>query len=726
MAKKKKWKQQGKKSAAVERQTASRAAAGSPKAAAGQGTAAKLMNRWRTAICLAVIALLGILIYANTFSVPFVFDDQANIVNNDGVRDLHGLINGSGFQRFVGMLSFMANYRLNGFDVTGYHIFNLTVHLLNALMVFALISLTLRMPVFRKLRTGESGALNPATVIPLFAALIFVAHPIQTQAVTYIVQRLASLATFFYLLALLAYIKSRLLSRAGGLDAEEDHGPGLNSRASDRNSILRIPLVGRISRSRGFFYGVALVSAVLAAGTKEIAFTLPAVLALWEFSFCAGELKKRITRLLPFLAVMVIVPLSHVSGNSTMLEVKGELPPPPAQEYLMTQFRVIVTYLRLLVFPQGQNLDYDYPIYNSLSNLNVFISLLFLLLIAAGGIMCYFYSSRQRGRPLLWLTGFGIFWFFITLSVESSVIRIPDLIFEHRLYLPSIGFIIATVSGLEIAAMVVAKRIPWINKALVVFLALVVGIFAAATLSRNNVWRQNITIWEDTVSKSPGKARPHNNLGTLYQANGELDRAEEQFRLAITSRPDYPEAHNNLGFVYELRGEPDKAEAEYNLALASKPDYAEAHNNLGIAFSNRGELDRAEAEYNLALASKPDYAEAHYNLGILYNQRGEFNKAEVEYRLALANSPDYENAWFNLGMNYLDEKSPGEAVAALKKAVEIKPDDFEAHLFLGNAYAGQGSFDKAIVEYNTAIKIKPDYQEAKDNILKVQQMMAGS
>ncbi|MFA4830511.1 MAG: hypothetical protein WC594_15010, partial [Thermodesulfovibrionales bacterium] len=409
-----------------------------------------------------LIAIGGFFVYSNTFNVPFHFDDTFTIVKNPGLKDLSNFWPPSG-SRWFGFLTFALNYYFGGLNVTGYHIVNLTIHIFNAILVYWLVVLTFKTPFFSNQQSAISSQQSKETnfdspihpfssasggqaYLPLFIALLFVSHPIQTQAVTYIVQRFTSLATMFYLLSLACYIRSRLST---------------------------------LPATRYTLYTVSLVSAILSMKTKEISFTLPIVITLYEFMFFGNNqfvipvktgiqdknemdscfrrndrmesVYKRLLFLIPFLLTMLIIPLSMIGTDKPIGDAIGELREASQETkqisrgiYLFIQFRVIVTYIRLLFIPINQNLDYDYSLYHSFFNPEVFLSALFLLSIFILGI--YLLCAKRLALPASRLISFGIFWFFITLSVESSIIPIRDVIFEHRLYLPSIGIIIIFVS----------------------------------------------------------------------------------------------------------------------------------------------------------------------------------------------------------------------------------------------------------------------------------------
>ncbi len=720
-----------------------------------------------------LIAVLGLLVYSNTFHSPFQWDGKPEILENSLLKDLDNFISSTkGYEynprRFIGYLSFALNYHVGGFDVIGYHIFNLVIHIANALLVYFLLILTFRTPYFSNQRSAISDlkatglasrqagkpaskaihdsrfTIHDSRLIALFSALLFVSHPLQTQAVTYIVQRFTSLATLFYLLSIVFYIKSRLASRQAG------------------------KLAG---------YLLSFVSAVLAMKTKEIAFTLPLVIVIYEFTFFKSSFRKKLLFLLPIVLTLIIVPLSVLHTGKPLGEILSDVSEKTKVQtqmsrwdYLMTEIRVIVTYIRLIFVPINQNLDYDYPKYHSLFTQSVFLSFLFLLSLFGLGIYLLYKTSQEKGTapldgsslqgayrlsslaPCYRLIGFGIVWFFITLSVESSVIPIVDVIFEHRVYLPSFGLLTAIAAG----ALTAAKMLK-IERTAIAILALATLVLSGSTYARNIVWKDETSLWEDVIKKSPNKARPnnnlgvfhrkhgrmneaikeyaaalrldpdypdaHNNLGNVYYAQGRMDDALKELQAALKLKPDYPDAHNNLGNVYYAQGRMDNAIREYQTAVKLKPDYAEAHYNLGNVYRLRGHMDEAIREYETALKLKPNYADAHNNLGIVYALQGRMNEAIKEYQATLRLDPDYADAHNNLGNVYRIQGRTDDALRELQAALRLKPDFAEAHNNLGIVYYAQGRMDEAVAEFQTALRLKSDYPEARNNMENISKMV---
>ncbi|MBI4691373.1 MAG: tetratricopeptide repeat protein, partial [Nitrospirae bacterium] len=523
-------------------------------------------------------------------------------------------------------------------------------------------------------KNHESCIMNlESSSIALFSALIFVCHPIQTQAVTYIVQRFASLATFFYLLSLVMYIKFRIHDTRYTIQDKENH----ESCIMNRESCI-------VSYASWIMYLASLFSAVLAMKTKEIAFTLPLIITLYEFMFfndsqftIHDSRFKRILYLIPLLLTMLIIPLTLISIDKPAGELIDDISEITKGntylsrwEYLITEFRVIITYVRLTFLPINQNLDYDYPVYNSFLNPEVFLAFMVLLIFFAFGIYL-FYASRVTHHALR-LVAFGIFWFFITLFIESGIIPLSNVIFEHRVYLPGIGFIIA-FSTATFYVLHFRANIPLVTYYLL--LATPIIIFPPSTYQRNIIWMDSVSLWEDVVKKSPGKARGHYNLGLTYYGQRQQDKAIQEYKVAVRLMPDYPEAHYNLGNAFIDKGWIDEAIEQYKTVIRLMPDYAEAYNNLANAYDDKGWSDMAVEYYQTTVRLKPDYPTAHYNLGIAYEKKGLTDKAMIEYQTAVRLSPNYSDAHNNLGAVYERKQLPDEALKEYRIALRLNPTD---------------------------------------------------
>jgi tetratricopeptide (TPR) repeat protein len=440
--------------------------------------------------------------------------------------------------------------------------------------------------------------------------------------------------------------------------------------------------------------------------TKENAFTLPLVIALYEYLFFEGTVKKRVFFILPFLFTMSIIPLTLVDIEGPPDEVvRGMLPAVIGHtdlrwEYLFTQFRVIITYFRLLFLPINQNVDYDYPVYHDLLDPHVLSSaaLVFAFFVMA----LYFLRQSCRGNRELRLVSFGMLWFLITLSVESSIVPIPMLINEYRLYLPSAGFFTAAVTGAFMGVGTRGGGREW--KAVIAALSVASVVFALCAYSRNNVWLGEERLWEDTLKKSPGKSRVHNNLGIVHFERGEVAEAIKYYTGALDLSPGDSGVHNNLGNSYMAEGLLDRAISHFNRALKGGPS-VEVHFNLANAHAAKGEFDKSIVQYLNALRLNPDDSEAHYNLGFVYERKGLLDRAIEHYRESLELMPEFVGAYNNLGINYLKKGDYEKAMEYLNKAIELDPEYANAYFNRGRVHEALGEPELAERDYERAYSL---------------------
>jgi len=574
-----------------------------------------------------LIVVLGLLAYSNTFNVPFQWDDKILIAENPVIKELNYFLEPSNakelpeygifIRRYISFFTFALNYRLHGLNVMGYHEVNITIHILAALLVYVLVILTFRTPYFRGQNAEvklQNITIRDSGFIALFAALLFVSHPVQTEAVTYIMERFASLGTMLYLLSIVFYINARLPHEIETKDK-------------------------LFSSSILMFYLLSLFSAFLAMMTKENSLTLPFAITLYEFFFFKGALRRRVLFLTPLFLPLLVFPFTLSETGmpigrllfgsdadtgpvvSKSIFDKDYLQPIERWDYLITQPRVIVTYLRLLLLPIHQNIDYDYPLYHSFADPNVYLSFLFLLsLLCLGGYLLY--KSRAM-RHVARLVAFGIFWFFLTLSVESSIIPIPMVIAEYRMYLPSVGAFIAfstTIFHYGERLNNVKSLFPIMRYSSLIPAGIVI-VLLSTTYARNTVWQSEVSLWGDVVCKSPEKVRGHNELGLAYQNKGLADKAIEQFQIALQLNPYLEKGYINLGISYIDRQLLDKAIDSFQTALRLRSDNADTHYNLGIAYFHKGELDNAIAHFEIALKLKPDNVDFQNNLGVAHKAK---------------------------------------------------------------------------------------------------------
>ncbi len=584
-------------------------------------------------------ALLGCLIYSNTLKASFHFDDMATLVYNDVLKDLGNwrVIWNAFNTRFVLAMTLAMNFALHGLNVTGFHVFNITNHLLSSFLVYWLVRLSFQTPVMKENSLGRE-----AELIGWGASLLFLVHPVQTQAVNYIWQRGASLATFFYLSAMVFYVKGRLSERP-------------------------------------WHFLIAFFATLLGMFTKEITFTIPLMMAICELTFFGPDKKtmgRRWLILLPFLVLLFVIPLMllrspQVTLNLMQPDVLREQPllsgvtdqswditrwvgesEMPRKDYYLTQLPVVRTYLRLLFFPVNQNLDYDYPISQRLAEPATFFSLVLLGMILLG-VMALFKKYR--------LASFGILWFFIALSVESSAVQ-KDVIYEHRLYLPMAGFAIFSAAGLH----AVLKR----RRDFLIILLVMASIFSVATYRRNRVWKSELTLWRDVTRKSPHKARGFNQLALAYGDRRNYRHAILCYKKAIEINPEFDSAYLNLGTAYAARGKHKKAIYYYQKTTELNPKSISAYNNLGISYSTLRRYEEGEKYFNQAIEKAalydPKQVEPISNLGVLYVMLGKREEALELFKKAIRINPNDEKAYLRLAELYKILGKNEEAEALMK------------------------------------------------------------
>ncbi len=582
--------------------------------------AVKWLNRKLNNIYYAygAVTVFALIAYCNSFTVPFLLDDFGSISNNYDIQKLFDFPALWKFyaNRIVLYFSFSLNYFIHDNGVQGYHITNLLIHILNGILFYAILKRLFSLPYFKGKVVSRY-----SNMISVFAAILFVVHPIQVNAVTYIVQRTASLATTFYLLAILCFLKYRM-------------------------------------RDKGIQLLLTFLFTVLAMFTKENTITIPFTLLLLECMFFLKDGKSSpIKRILIFLLLFATIPI--IPGTNLLLQGYSQSDPDVTFKastsmdrfhYFYTQLNVILLYIRLCFIPIGQNFDYsnDYPISVTIWDNYSYIAFIILVLI---GVYSIYTMKRNR------LVSLGILWFFIGLSVESSFISIKDVYFEHRLYFPCAGFIIFLIGMVsyerkkkhnQLVKPRYALKYPIIS--FVLLSLLLIPFYTGITLHRNYIYADNIRLWGDTVGKAPASDRAHNSLATGYlnaydeeTKNTEyLDLAEIEFKKAIDMNSKNATAHTNLSKVYLLKEEYQKCitEAKYALAI-TKSEYAQY--NMGSAYKKLGKTEEALKAFHDGYDYNNHSGFILKALGDTYYETAQYENAQKYYREYLETNKRFNN-----------------------------------------------------------------------------------
>jgi len=627
-----------------------------------------------------IISLLGILVYSSTLFCPFNFDDMPSIMDNFAIKNIHHLYDIWHFWpcRFITYLSFAINYHFHQLDVLGYHLVNIAIHLGSAILVWWLTLLTLATPAMK-----DNKITRHAEQIALLTALVFVAHPVQTQAVTYIVQRAASLAAFFYLASLCCYAKSRLLFNR------------LCEEPMATRQSLKEQLKARI------YFICSLIFAVFAMFTKENTISLPLIILLYEYSFLKMEKRLNWPYLVPVLLAVFVIPLTVFFTGSGDINAKLKMADMSYTQYFLTQLRVMVTYIRLAFLPYHQNLDYDYPISQSIFELPTLISLVFL------GSILYWAKYLFKEYRLL---SFSILWFFLTLLPESGLLPLPDVIFEHRLYLPLVGYSLFLVSGAYYLGG--SKRL----KMIVLILLMGIVTYSFLTYQRNRVWRDNFTLWDDAVRKSPHKARAYGNRGFLFCQQGKYIQGIADLTMAIRLNPNYAKAYCNRGKAYSELGKFTQAITDYNKTIELQPGFALAYNNRGVVDNILGNDEQAVDDFTKSIKLNPYFPGAYDSRGRIYLQKGNLAQAIEDFTKVIALSPSDVEAYSSCGYIYDKQGQFAQALRNLNKAIQINSRYADAFINRGDVYFHQGNLIQAIADYNKVIEINPQCSLAYENL----------
>jgi len=552
-------------------------------------------------------ASVAFLLYSNTFQSPLIFDDWIHIEANRHIQIsslswdsiLDAGTNSPLRYRPVAYITLALNYYFNGFNLAGYHFVNILIHLATGIFLYMFLGTTLSLQQVRQ-KTGHAGWL------PFTVAMIWLVYPLHVQSVTYIIQRMNSLAAMFYILSMLLYARARLAEGWG------------------KQAIL---LLG------------SLCSGCLALGSKENAATLPFFILLYEWFFFQDLsfvwFRKRILPILGVCVLLVGLAMLFLGPHpfAAIQNAYGGRDFTMAQRVL-TEFRVVIYYISLLLFPHPARLNIDHDFQLSLSLFDPPSTVLSLGLLLGLLVFAIKFAKKER------VIAFSILWFLGNLVIESSVIGL-EIIFEHRTYLPSMLAVLAIVLFCN---RVVTKK--WQK----VFLAiLIVVLFSAWTHQRNMVWQDEITLRRDAVAKSPTKPRALAILANALERNHIYDEAAYYYNETLNLKPrNADEIHYNLGNVLIAQRKFDEAVQHFRQAVSLSPKRAVMRLNLAYALVLLGREGEAAQELRELLRLHPEEPRAHNNLGGLLMEQGKFKEASLHFSEALRLKPNYKRARINL------------------------------------------------------------------------------
>jgi len=673
-----------------------------------------------------ILLLLAIsfAVYSNSLKNGFVnYDDIDLVLENKKIRalnfsNIYSMFSEPTTSDYLPLkeLSYALDYYIWKLNPFGFHLTNVILFMMNCLLLYLL-----TVKIFEN------------EVLSLLSSILFALHPIHAEAVNWVSSRKDVLSGVFFFLSLLLYAYSTSSKTAGA-----DSTPVLAKR---------------------IYYICAIVSFIFALFSKPSVIIFPFLLLLYEYCFLTEKnvvrIEQTIIRITPFFIVAVIsaaITLSVASEKEVVKTYWGNSP----YLTLLIMLGVLFDYAKLLFFPINLNVRYEYwyKIAPSLTPPEPRVVIGTLILI---GSIFFLLKFWRKNKTIV----FCILWFFITLIPVSNIIPIAILKADRYLYLPSFAFTLflslvifkihSTPQSGEASCLPAGRKVGGIRlNYLVIFFLIISLCYFTLTSNRNTVWKDSLTLWLDTIKKSPEDELVQNNLGSIYMEKKDYEKAMKHIKEAIKIAPYYVDAHFNLAAIYNKRGQYDQEFKELKKVLELNPNFLNAyislgnfyekigsndkaietykkameidkksgapHYNIAVLFSKLGLVDVAEDEYKKAISLDPDLAMAHNNLGNIYFKKRLIKEAIKEYKLAVRHDSKLFEAYNNLGSALSEIGKDEEAINFLKIAIKLKKEKYIPHFNLGRIYMKKKMFVNATREFENVLKLKPDYSEAHTNL----------
>jgi len=632
----------------------------------------------KTLVAAGALILLTLIVYLPAIHCGYVWDDDAYVTANPLLTDANGLKRiwfsfDSPSQYFpLVYTAFRMEHALWGFDPLGYHLVNVLIHIINALLVWLVLS-----------KLGIRGA--------WLAGAIFALHPVNVESVAWITERKNTLSTLFYLLTVLAWLRF----------ASKDAGQWWR------------------------YYGLALILYALALFAKTTACTLPATLliVLWV----KGERVdwKRVGQTIPFLAMGVAMGLLSVWWEQNVHGIKGLQFAELGQRPLIAGHAVWF-YLMKLVLPI--KLTFSYPKwFPDTGNPLEYLWPGTLILLAAA----LWFSRKRLGSAAILSLAFFVANLAPVLGFIDLYTFRYSFVADHYQYVASVGPIVLFAVGISRKWCIRGREFS-VPTAIPLIILIILGLL---TWSQTHAYHDVETLWRDTLAKNPAAWMAYINLAGSEYHEGRYDEAIAQYQECLKAVPDCAEAYVGMSAVYARTGHVERAIECLKQALKISPMSSEANYNYAEILAARGQYDEAIARYKIAIKSTPDRVRTHTHLGIALLRRGKASDAADHFMAALRINPTWEEAYRNLqlarrreplrpgamdhciqGIQFELKGDAYRAIEEYQKAVEADPSFAEAYMCLGVAYRKLGEIDQAIEEYQAAIQIKPKLVDAHSNL----------
>jgi protein O-mannosyl-transferase len=608
---------------------------------------------------IVILTTIGISVYVSAISAPFLYDDNHAIINNTYIQNLNEFQEIIGIERVLSrsflLLTYAINLHLGNEHSFGFHLFNTLLHICSGILLFFL--------CYEFLEKENPEIRSRLKRLPLTASLIHILNPLSVETVVYLSSRSSLLATFFYLAATLTFVR-------------------WGKRSNGQSLVVKLLI----------YPSILMIALFLGFGSKAIIATMPimAIIYLWVFSDSLN-LKKLLLSTLPlFIGLLTYLLIKkHQTGfifslgNDPTSFGQSRLP------YLLTQFEVAIYYYALKLFlPINLNFEPDFRLISDFFNFKMAISIGTIISI-------WIMAIKSRSK----IAKFGLIWIFVTLAPTSTFIPLKQIVTEHRLYLPSIGFcLVFGTFWLNASHFLTIRKLLFLSTLL---------FMAVLSTNRSLDFKNEILIWRDVVKKSPKKALAHNNLANAF-LNKDMDElAEKHLKIALKLNPAFKSANLNLGHIFFKRKDYLQAKKYFDLAIF----YGE---NTGLIFYNAGltqirlnNLLEGIKYFKKAIAQKPENPDYHYALGNAYKTIKRRDEAIKEYKKTLTLDPKNSSSQNNIGVIFFENKMYRLAKKAFLKTLRINKHHAEAYNNLATLYLKTGKYELAVKNLKQYMVLKP-------------------
>jgi protein O-mannosyl-transferase len=638
-----------------------------------------LLRRHDKALALIILAALGFFAYANALANGFHFDDYEGILQNPSLRNLTNIpaffadpiifrLTYKLDWRPILQISYAVDYAIGGYNPAVFHFTDVLFHIITAWLIFLVVDEILK-------QTGAPPAPKlPPMWIALAPAMLFLVHTVNTQTVNYPWARSSLLAALFYLLAFYCHLR----------------GP---FRSDGRGS--------------SFWHGGALAAFACGLGSKATAVSLPGILVGYEVLLLnrSGDNPlavyiKEPRRLIKHLPTLVVL-LGYMSLRKRLTpQVMGRFVSESwisHKTYFLTQLRAWVYYIKLYLWPHPLIFDYlGFDFSRSLWDRRVLAAAALVLLIVAAA-----WSIRKRNPLLTFFTA----WFFIALSPEASIIVRPDAVTGHRPYLAYAGLSVAAVVVVLYGVNALSQKWPsWfslrrVSATCAVLFSIAIIALTVATIRRNRVWRDDLTLWSDVVAKDPGNARAYQSLGLQYLDRSEYAQARAMLDKAVELEPNRSEPYLYRGNLNQMLGRYDDALADLQRALKDKRPSLFAYIYRGDVYREMGRYDEALSDYQEALKRNRSFAEAYYGAAMAYWKKQDLPNSAAACRKLMELEPDNRRSYQCLGSLLMYQQKFSEALNVYHEGAKRFPENATLWYGLGTAYEEMGRYKDAEEAY---------------------------